>query len=58
MIHSQPSILVIIIVLKMKKEDIGKKCDHRNFFVKGYEYNEWYKKMKKNHSRKKLLLKK
>ena len=31
----------------MKKEDIGKKCDHRNFFVKGYEYNEWYKKMKK-----------
>ena len=27
-----------------KKEEMDKKCDHNNLFLKNYKYNEWYKK--------------
>ena len=27
-----------------KKEEMDKKYDHNNLFLKNYKYNEWYKK--------------
>ena len=35
---------MITIILQIKKEEIDKKYDPSNLYLKGYKYDEWYKK--------------
>ena len=57
--NCQSSIFMVRMILRMKKEQMDKKCDPSNLFLEGHKYNEWHKnnEEKVNHSQKKLFLK-